>query len=119
MGKSAIAAKLTQIRQGHSSLSTAAFLRTLQELGSQNLDDFVHIVASCSPIFEQLEAGLSVSALKEVVRIVGWVRPDWRRVADYFRLRLTLTFLAIILAALSISIYTSVTVKNFIVCALA
>jgi hypothetical protein len=60
------------------------FSKALQELGSQNLDDFVHILASCSPIFEQLEAGLSVSALKEVVRIVGWVRPDWRKVADYF-----------------------------------
>jgi hypothetical protein len=60
------------------------FSQALQELGSQNLDDFVHIVASCSAIFEQLEAGLSVSALKEVARIVGWVRPDWRKVADYF-----------------------------------
>jgi hypothetical protein len=60
------------------------FSKALQELGSQTLDDFVHILASCSPIFEQLEAGLSVSALKEVVRIVGWVRPDWRKVADYF-----------------------------------
>jgi tetratricopeptide (TPR) repeat protein len=60
------------------------FSQALHELGSQNLDDFVHILASCSPIFEQLEAGLSVSALEEVVRIVGWVRPDWRKVADYF-----------------------------------
>ncbi|HEY9796022.1 MAG TPA: hypothetical protein V6D30_10305 [Leptolyngbyaceae cyanobacterium] len=60
------------------------FSKALQELGSQNLDDFVHILASCSPIFEQLEARLSVSALEEVVRIVGWVRPDWRKVAGYF-----------------------------------
>ena len=60
------------------------FSQALQELGSQNLDDFVHIVASCSAIFEQLEAGLSVSALEEVVRIVGWVRPNWRKVAGYF-----------------------------------
>jgi RPA family protein len=60
------------------------FSKALQELGSQTLDDFVHILASCSPIFEQLEAGLSVSALEEEVRIVGWVRPDWRKVADYF-----------------------------------
>jgi len=35
-----------------------------------------------------------------------------------FRLRLPLTFWAIALAALPISIYYSVTVKNFIVCAL-
>jgi tetratricopeptide (TPR) repeat protein len=40
------------------------FSKALQELGSQNLDDFVHILASCSPIFEQLEARLSVSALE-------------------------------------------------------
>jgi Tfp pilus assembly protein PilF len=60
------------------------FSQALQELGSQTLDDFVHILASCSAIFEQLEAGLSVSALEVVVRIVGWVRPDWRKVADYF-----------------------------------
>jgi hypothetical protein len=40
------------------------------------------------------------------------------RLLTTFRLRLTLTFLAIVLAALPISIYTSVTVKNFIVCAL-
>ncbi|MBD1898909.1 NACHT domain-containing protein [Trichocoleus sp. DQ-A3] len=60
------------------------FSEALQEIRSQTLDEFIHILARCSPIFEQLEPGISLSAFKEVMRIVGWVRPDWRKVANYF-----------------------------------
>lgn len=72
----------------HYSQPTSPYSRTERgealEIRSQNLDEFVHILASCSPTFEQLGPGLSLSAFKEVMRIVEWVRPDWRKVADYF-----------------------------------
>ena len=58
------------------------FAEALKELETQTPDDFVHILASCASILEQLEAGLSLASLNHIVRILGWVRPDWRKIGN-------------------------------------
>lgn len=58
------------------------FAEALKELEPQTPDDFVHILASCASILDQLEAGLSLASLNHIVRILGWVRPDWRKIGN-------------------------------------
>jgi tetratricopeptide (TPR) repeat protein len=58
------------------------FTEALKELDVQTPDDFVHLLASCPLIFDQIETGLNLIILSHVVRIVGWVRPDWRKISS-------------------------------------
>jgi len=58
------------------------FAEALKELETQTPDDFVHILASCASILDQLEAGLSLASLNHIVCILGWVRSDWRKVGN-------------------------------------
>jgi tetratricopeptide (TPR) repeat protein/RNase adaptor protein for sRNA GlmZ degradation len=55
------------------------FAEALKELETQTPDDFVHILAICASIFDQLETGLSLAILNHTLRIIGWVRTDWRK----------------------------------------
>lgn len=51
-------------------------------LGLRELNEFVRALAVWAPSFEQVKRGLSVDVLREVVRIAGWVRPDWREIHE-------------------------------------
>ena len=58
------------------------FAKALKELEIQTPDDFVHILASCASVLDQFETGLSLRSLNHIVRIIGWVRPGWRKIAN-------------------------------------
>jgi len=53
------------------------FSDALSVLSIREIDDFLHSVAEWSPSLELVERGLPVSILLNMVRILGWVRPDW------------------------------------------
>ncbi|MBI5961044.1 MAG: hypothetical protein HY866_20060, partial [Chloroflexi bacterium] len=47
-------------------------------LGKRGPNEFIQIVAEWNESFDKLHPALSAQILREVLRIVGWVRPDWR-----------------------------------------
>lgn len=58
------------------------FLDAIDACKSQSIDDFIHIVASCSFVFESIQPMLSIVILKEIVFIAGWVNPGWQEVYE-------------------------------------
>jgi hypothetical protein len=56
------------------------FAQAFSALGERQADTFLEAIARWSPAFEQVKPGLSVAILREVTRIIGWVRPDWRKI---------------------------------------
>jgi hypothetical protein len=61
---------------------TRRFAEALTTAGLQTLDDFLQILVAWQSAFEQIESGLAMMILKESVRIVGWVRPDWQKIYE-------------------------------------
>jgi tetratricopeptide (TPR) repeat protein len=51
-------------------------------LGWQRLDLFLCDLTEWVSAFERAEPGLSVTVLREAVRIAGWVRPGWREIYE-------------------------------------
>ena len=51
--------------------------RALKTLGIRNLDDCMLVLATWVPLLEAIERGLALRILREVIHIIGWVRPDW------------------------------------------
>ncbi|MGX1887885.1 hypothetical protein [Streptomyces sp. NPDC055287] len=45
-------------------------------------DELIRDIADRSVAFEAVEPNLAAKALKEAMRISGWVRADWRHVHD-------------------------------------
>jgi tetratricopeptide (TPR) repeat protein len=58
------------------------FDEAFKALGQPEADEFLKTIAQWSPAFEKVKPGLSVTILREGVRIVGWVRPDWRKIHE-------------------------------------
>jgi hypothetical protein len=58
------------------------FEEALNELKTQTPDEFIRMLASCDSIFDRFEAGLSLGILDRVVQIIGWIRPDWRKISS-------------------------------------
>jgi hypothetical protein len=42
----------------------------------------IELIAGCEKNLEQVEAGLALRVLREVIRVVGWVRPSWNEIND-------------------------------------
>jgi tetratricopeptide (TPR) repeat protein len=69
-------------------LATRVFLKetdilgALKRLGPQNLDDYVHLLSGWSSGFEAVSDKLTLRILTEAIRIISWVRFDWRPVAE-------------------------------------
>jgi hypothetical protein len=42
----------------------------------------VSVLSEWTPVFEKVELGLSAKVLKEVIRIFGWVHPDWQKLSQ-------------------------------------
>jgi tetratricopeptide (TPR) repeat protein len=53
-----------------------AVLQTLE------LDELVEVLAKWSLIFEEVALGLAEKVLCETIRIIGWIRPDWREIHE-------------------------------------
>ena len=58
------------------------FDEALTTLGPQLTDTFMTVFAGWASELEHIEPGLAPEVLREVTRIVGWTRPDWRKIAD-------------------------------------
>lgn len=69
--------KLNRWSLARSLAEAGHFSDALNVLSICEIDDFLHSVAEWSPSLELLERGLPVSILLNIVRILGWVRPDW------------------------------------------
>jgi hypothetical protein len=54
----------------------------LGALGPCELDGFLQHVARWAPAFEEIRPGLSISVINAAMGIIGWVRPDWRRMHE-------------------------------------
>ncbi|MBD2234611.1 tetratricopeptide repeat protein [Phormidium tenue] len=57
------------------------FAEALDTLDTQTPDDFIRILAIATASLEQLEVGLSSPVLSHILHIIGWVRPDWQKIA--------------------------------------
>jgi hypothetical protein len=80
-----IVTNTTAQRHAHGYLAFALmkqdrFEEALNELKTQTPDEFIRMLASCDSIFDRFETGLSLALLDRVVRIIGWIRPDWRKI---------------------------------------
>lgn len=56
------------------------FTMAFSTLETRVLDEFLQSLAELSPAFEKIGANLSVEIFQETIRIVGWVRSDWRNI---------------------------------------
>jgi hypothetical protein len=56
------------------------FAEAFATLGQCKPDEFIQKVAEWNKPFDILRTGLSIPILQEVLRIVGWERPDWQRI---------------------------------------
>jgi tetratricopeptide (TPR) repeat protein len=68
---------------------TGRFAGALDTLGLQRIDGFLCELTEWAAAFEQVNPGLSVAVLREVVRIAGWVRPGWREIYELLPTRAT------------------------------
>jgi hypothetical protein len=50
----------------------------------QSIDGYVRTVADLAPLLDRAVPGQGVAALGEAIRVVGWVRADWKDVDDHF-----------------------------------
>jgi tetratricopeptide (TPR) repeat protein len=69
------AASLRLARLGHLDQAMTA-------LGPQALDDWIASLSTLMSAFDTLESGVGRTTLADAVRIVGWVRRDWRPMAE-------------------------------------
>lgn len=60
------------------------FTEGLKILGLQPIDFFLSTLTEWVSAFEKVESGLSLSVLREAIRISGWVRLDWQEIYDIF-----------------------------------
>jgi hypothetical protein len=47
-----------------------------------DLYNYLEAIAQWLPLLEKLETGLSAVVVSEVVRIIGWVWPQWHKIYD-------------------------------------
>ena len=57
------------------------FGEAMDELRSLSIDEYLGEVASWAPYLEQVSPGFASVSLRELMRIAGWIRPDWRRLS--------------------------------------
>jgi hypothetical protein len=69
----AVAASLAQTR---------SFWETFFVSRRRDLYGYLGSLAEWLPSLEELEPGLSMAVIREVVRIIGWVRPQWRKIYE-------------------------------------
>jgi len=60
------------------------FGTALKTIGHKRLDEFLQVLAEWIPLFEKVEAGLAIKVLREATEVIGWVRPDWRKINELF-----------------------------------
>ena len=60
------------------------FAEGLKIMGLQPMDFFLSTLTEWVSAFEKVELGLSLSILKEAIRISGWVRLDWQEIYEIF-----------------------------------
>lgn len=48
--------------------------------GVRDITEYIRFITEQWQAFEQLEAGLGLRVLREVLRVACWVRPSWREV---------------------------------------
>jgi Flp pilus assembly protein TadD len=58
------------------------FDEAFSTLGQRQADEFLETIAPWSPAFEKVKPGLSVTILREAIHIIGWARPDWRKIHE-------------------------------------
>ena len=54
----------------------------LSILPPQDLDRYVRTTAELAVLIDRSEPGEGIAALREVTRITGWIRDDWRALHD-------------------------------------
>ena len=57
-------------------------LHMLGETSQPSLDYFLENLAECSLAFDEAAPGLAARVLQEVIRVIGWVRMDWRQILE-------------------------------------
>lgn len=62
--------------------SKGRFAEALPLLDYVELDQYVEAFCKWAPHLEKVESGLAFAALREVIRIVGWVREDWYEIYE-------------------------------------
>lgn len=67
---------------GNALAQTDLFGEALSVLNSTQLNDFLAILGRWRRIFEQVEPGLSVTVIREAVRIASWIHPGWKKVHE-------------------------------------
>jgi tetratricopeptide (TPR) repeat protein len=67
---------------GNALAQTDRFGEALSVLSSIQLNDFLAILVRWRQIFEEVEPGLSVTVIRDAVRIVSWIHPGWKKVHE-------------------------------------
>lgn len=52
-------------------------------LGSRDFPEFIQVMTTWSDAFEQIETGLTLSNLRDVMKIFAWQRPHWGDIANF------------------------------------
>ncbi|WP_341525211.1 NB-ARC domain-containing protein [Nostoc sp. UHCC 0302] len=60
------------------------FKEGLKIMGLKPMDFFLSTLTEWVSAFENVELGLSLSVLREAIRISGWVRLDWQQIYEIF-----------------------------------
>jgi len=63
---------------------TMNFKSAFNTVGLLEINTFLSVLSEWAPAFEKVEAGLLAKVLKEVIRILGWVHPDWQKLSRSF-----------------------------------
>lgn len=63
---------------------TMNFKGAFNTVGLLDMNTFLSVLSEWTSAFEKLEPGLLAKILKEVVRIFGWVHPDWQKLSQLF-----------------------------------
>ncbi|RMF79560.1 MAG: hypothetical protein D6737_11040, partial [Chloroflexi bacterium] len=57
-------------------------VQAFETFGPRLPNEFVEHVAAWGESFDAVENGLSLRVLRECLRVIGWVYPDWREIGE-------------------------------------
>lgn len=60
------------------------FVEAFTTLGLQKLDKFLFDLTEWTDAFEKVQPNLSIEVMREVVRIAGWISPQWQEIYQIF-----------------------------------